>query len=208
MIKIPYGISNFETLRNRGQHYVDRTNYIEYLENYYSSYLFFLRPRKFGKSLFLSTLQYYYDLNSKDKFEVLYGDFYIGQNPTPFANQYLMLTLDFSQIPTSNFDRTFKGFLTNVKTGAIHFYGHYKQFFNENDIERIRTYTEPTEVLQDVLTTTKIRTSHKIYLLIDEYDHFANEILSFRFADFLDMVGRNGFVRKFYEAIKVGTQLL
>ena len=91
MIKIPYGISNFEMLVSNGYKYIDRTNYIEFLENTNYRYLFFLRPRKFGKSLFLSTLQYYYDLNSRDKFEALYSDFYIGKNPTPSANQYLIL---------------------------------------------------------------------------------------------------------------------
>jgi hypothetical protein len=96
--------------------------------------------------------------------------------------------------------------LKNTKIGAIEFYGQYPQFFNQEDIARIRKCSHPTEVIQDVIAETQLRTPHKIYLLIDEYDHFANEILSFRFDDFLDMVGRNGFVRKFYEAIKVGTQ--
>ena len=206
MIKIPYGISNFEMLVSNGYKYIDRTNYIEFLENTNYRYLFFLRPRKFGKSLFLSTLQYYYDLNSRDKFEALYSDFYIGKNPTPSANQYLILKLDFSQIPTSSFEDTFHGFLFNVKDGAIGYYQTYSQFFDKEDIKRVQNCSFPGEVIQDVIRQTKAKTPHKIYLLIDEYDHFANEILSFRFDEFLDMVGRNGFVRKFYEAIKVGTQ--
>ncbi|MEM8527615.1 MAG: AAA family ATPase, partial [Bacteroidota bacterium] len=131
MIKIPYGISNFETLRNRGQYYVDRTNFIEQLEAFYSSYLFFLRPRKFGKSLFLSLLDHYYNINHKHQFDLLFGQYYIGKNPTPLANQYLILQFDFSQIDTSSFENTFNGFLNNVKMGASIFYGSYPQFFSE-----------------------------------------------------------------------------
>lgn len=206
MIKIPYGISNFETLVSNNYTYIDRTPFIERLEQINYRYLFFLRPRKFGKSLFLSTLDYYYNINAKDKFNSLFGQYYIGQNPTKLANQYLILRLDFSQISTSSFQDTFNGFLFNVKMGAIDFYGKYPQFFNRNDIERIRKHTSPSEVIQDVITETALRTPHQIYLLIDEYDHFANEILSFRFNEFMTIVGQNGFVRKFYEAIKVGTQ--
>ncbi|MEN0047043.1 MAG: AAA family ATPase, partial [Bacteroidota bacterium] len=207
MQKVPYGISNFEMLISEGYFYIDRTPYIELLENMHYRYLFFLRPRKFGKSLFLSVLEYYYDLNLKDKFEPLFGQFYIGQNPTPKANQYLILQFDFSQIDTSSFDNTFDGFLNNSKIGASRFYGRYPQFFSQEDMERVKQYDFPSKVIQDVLAQVELYApNHKIYLLIDEYDHFANEILSFRYDEFMTMVGRNGFVRKFYEAIKVGTQ--
>ena len=164
MIKIPYGISNFETLRNREYYYVDRTMYIEQLENYYSSYLFFLRPRKFGKSLLLSTLDYYYNISHKENFKKLFSPYYIGQNPTSLANQYLILRFDFSQIDTSSFENTFKGFLTNVINGAVDFYGRYKECFNEKDIERVRTLTYPGDVIQDIIVETQLRASH-IHLL-------------------------------------------
>ncbi len=205
MIKVPYGISNFETLVNNDYYYVDRTNYIETLESLVYRYLIFLRPRKFGKSLFLSTLDYYYNVNHQNNFKSLFNPYYIGQNPTPLANQYLILRFDFSQIDTSSFENTFQGFLQNVKTGGIDFYGKYVDFFDDRDIERIRNYTYPSHIIQDVITEVHLRTPYKIYLLIDEYDHFTNEILSFRFNEFMTMVGQNGFVRKFYEAIKVGT---
>ena len=207
MIKIPYGISNFETLVSRGQYYVDRTTYIEKLENFFSSYLFFVRPRRFGKSLFLSVLEYYYGLQYKGKFDTLFGKYHIGQNPTPLANQYLILKFDYSRVNTSSFENTYNSFLQNTKNGAIKFLGLYRQFFSEKDVEEVKTLTFPGEVIQHVLVNVELKApNHKIYLLIDEYDHFANEILSFRFDDFHEMVGKNGFVRKFYEAIKVGTQ--
>ncbi len=207
MIKIPYGISNFEMLVERGQYYIDRTMYLEQLEDFFSSYLFFVRPRRFGKSLFLSVLEYYYGLQYKDKFERLFGQYYIGQHPTALANQYLILKFDFSQMDTSSFENTYQSFLQNVKHGVLQFLGEYSQFFDRETSQKVEKATFPSHLMQHLLLSTKLKApNHKIYLLIDEYDHFANEILSFRFDDFSEMVGQNGFVRKFYEAIKVGTQ--
>ena len=151
-------------------------------------------------------LDYYYNTKYKKDFERLFGQFYIGKKPTPRANSYLIMRLDFSQIETMTFEKTYQGFLTNVRYGAIEFYGRYPDFFSNDDKERVRKLSDPSSIIQDVLTTTQDRTEQKIYLLIDEYDHFANEILAFRYDEFLEMVGRNGFVRKFYETIKVGTQ--
>lgn len=211
MVKISYGESNFEKLVRTNSLYIDRTNYLEVLEDFFSNYLVFLRPRRFGKSLFISLLEYYYGIQYKDKFDYLFGQYYIGQNPTPLANQYLILKFDFSQIDTSSFDRTFDGFLHNAKNGAAQFYGQYQQFFNREDIKSVKTSNYPAKVIQHIIETTKLKApNQKIYLLIDEYDHFANEILSFLpiaigIDEFTKMVGQNGFVRKFYEAIKVGT---
>ncbi|MCO6487262.1 MAG: AAA family ATPase [Phaeodactylibacter sp.] len=207
MVKLPYGISNFETLVSNGYLYVDRTPYIEVLESLNQRYLFFVRPRRFGKSLFLSVLEYYYGLQYKDKFEQLFGKYHIGRHPTASANQYLILKFDFSQLDTSSFENTYQSFLGNVKDSALTFLGLYDGLLGQPDIEKVENYTFPAEVMQHILRITKLKApNHKIYLLIDEYDHFANEILSFRFGDFQEMVGKNGFVRKFYEAVKVGTQ--
>lgn len=206
MIKIPYGISNFETLNQRGQYYVDRTHFIEELEGFFSSYLFFVRPRRFGKSLFISVLEHYYGIQHKANFDFLFGKYYIGQNPTPLANQYLILKFDFSQMDTSSFENTYHSFLQNTIIGAANFFAEYPQFFDKEDIAEAKKMTYPSHVFQGILLAAKVKApNHKIYLLIDEYDHFANEILSFRFNDFIEIVGKNGFVRKFYEAIKVGT---
>lgn len=207
MIKIPYGISNFQTLVERGQHFVDRSMYVEKLESFFSSYLFFIRPRKFGKSLFISLLEYYYDILYKDRFDRLFGQYYIGKHPTPLANQYLVLKFDFSQIDTSSAENTFKAFLSNVKNSARTFTGRYRDILGEQDDHEIKKLAFPADVIQALVRMMSLHApNHKIYLLIDEYDHFANEILSFRFDDFSKMVAKNGFVRKFYEAIKAGTQ--
>ncbi|MEM6697625.1 MAG: AAA family ATPase, partial [Bacteroidota bacterium] len=206
MIKLPYGISNFETLAKDDFYFVDRTSYIEQLEQFGSRYLFFLRPRRFGKSLFISMLEHYFGIQHKEKFEQIFGQYYIGQKTTELANQFLILKFDFSQIDTATFESTYRGFLNNVKHGILSFIGSYGQYFSKQDEEEVRSGKTPEGVLQSLLRIFNLnREGKKIYLLIDEYDHFANEILSFRFQDFIKMVGQNGFVRKFYEAIKVGT---
>ena len=100
MKKIPYGISNFETIQSDNFYYIDKTRYIEILENYGSRYLFFLRPHRFGKSLFVSMLHHYYDIKQKENFGLLFGDTYIGKNPTPLRNTFPVLRFNFSMVKT------------------------------------------------------------------------------------------------------------
>ena len=97
-MKLPYGLSNFTTIRKENFLYVDKTAAIERLEALNSRFPFFIRPRRFGKTLFLSVLEHYYDLNRADEFEALFGDLYIGQNPTPLKNKYLILRLNLSAL--------------------------------------------------------------------------------------------------------------
>ena len=115
MKKIPYGISSFEKIKSGNYYFVDKTKYIEVIEENGSPYLFFLRPRRFGKSLFISMLEHYYDINSADQFEKLFGDTYIGQNPTPLRNTYPVLRFNFSMVKTQGTIEQLKhGFCLNV----------------------------------------------------------------------------------------------
>ena len=196
-MKLPYGISNFARLIEDGYYYVDKTSYIEHLENEPAPYLFFLRPRRFGKSLFVSMLSYYYGLEHRERFDSLFGQFYIGTHPTPRANSYAVLKFEFSRIDTSTPEHTQKGFLQNVLAGVRDFEQRY-----DKTRQDYTDYDNPADVLKAFFVTHREK---KIYLLIDEYDHFANEILSFHFDHFSDIISRNGFVRKFYEAIKTAT---
>jgi len=107
MIKIPYGESDFHTLITRDYFYQDRTQFIEKLEKWYSKYPIFLRPRRFGKSLFISLLHYYYGVEHKEKFQNLFGNLYIGQHPTDYANTYLVLRFEFSRIDTATHESTY-----------------------------------------------------------------------------------------------------
>jgi hypothetical protein len=100
--KLPYGISNFEALIDGNYVYVDKTRYIELLENEGNPYQLFIRPRKFGKSLFFTTLSCYYDMNYADRFDALFGGLYIGAHPTPKRNSFTMLKFDFSGLNTNS----------------------------------------------------------------------------------------------------------
>ncbi len=93
--RIPYGMQNFEDVIKEDCYFVDKTPFIENIEES-NKYFFFIRPRRFGKSLTLSMLENYYDINKKDKFESLFGKLYIGENPTPERNSYLILHLNFA----------------------------------------------------------------------------------------------------------------
>jgi Predicted AAA-ATPase/PD-(D/E)XK nuclease superfamily len=206
MIKIPYGESDFHKVMLDNYFYQDRTEFIEKLEKWNSNFPVFLRPRRFGKSLFISTLHHYYGLEHKDDFQKLFGNLYIGQNPTFSANTYMVLRFEFSRIDTATHESTYKGFLTNTLDGVRTFLSTYNQFFNDSDIDIILTQLSPEAVIKTLFSIIKTKKiNHKVYLLVDEYDHFANELLSFDLTRFKSDVSQNGFVRKFYESFKTAT---
>jgi hypothetical protein len=210
MLRLPYGISNFPKLVTEGYHFVDRTLFIAQIEAMNEPYLFFLRPRRFGKSLFISLLHCYYGLEYQAEFDQLFGAYAIGQRPTPLVHQYLVLRLDFSKINTQTPQSTFIGFLENVKQGISNFLNVYGAYYTDADHQYILAADEPTIVLGRLFERTKNRQMsgalpYKIYVLIDEYDHFANELVAFRLEEFKQSVSRNSYVRKFYESIKAAT---
>lgn len=208
MKKIPYGMSNFKAMREEGYLYVDKTMYIEKIENMSGKYLFFIRPRRFGKSLFLSTLKHYYDINSKKDFDRLFGDLYIGKNPTKMRNSYMIFRLDFSGLDTSNRDRLEISFKQNLIDAMCGFLDDYRNMFN--DIEQIkqRIYKSPDikSIVSQLVNEVK-KVGQKIYLIIDEYDHFANDIIAQGDSEFYkEIIRASGFVRDFYETLKIGTE--
>lgn len=201
MKKLPYGISNYEELVEDGYYYIDKTEYIEKLENLPEKRIVFLRPRKFGKTLFTSTLENYYDITKKDKFDKLFAHTYIGNNPTKLKNSYHILKFNFSGIDTANEETTMKGFKREVALSVQLFVDKYKLdfFVNEED--------EAEGILDNIIKAFIIqRPGEKIYVIIDEYDHFANELLSFNTSQFKNLVSKNGKVRKWYEILKKGTE--
>jgi hypothetical protein len=204
MIKIPYGISDFARLVTEDYHLVDKTHYIALLEQLDTSYHFFLRPRRFGKSLFVSMLRYYYGMEHQEAFGRLFGHLHIGQHPTPKANGYRVLYFEFSRIDTKTPESTLQGFLQQVRNGLLAFMNTYG-LFSEAERQSILAQDRPATMLSLFFTWYEGVASTPIYLMIDEYDHFSNEILAFNFSSFSDMVSRNGFVRKFYESIKTAT---
>ena len=201
MKKLPYGISNYEELIIDDYYYVDKTMYIEKLENIAEKRIMFLRPRKFGKTLFTSMLENYYDFKKADKFERLYGNTYIGKNPTKLKNSYHILKFNFSGIDTTNDEATIRGFRSKVQSSIKLFVEKYSLDFYVN-IE-----LEAESILDDLIKAFSVqRANEKIYVIIDEYDHFANELLGFNTDQFKSLVSKNGKVRKWYEILKEGTE--
>ena len=125
MKKLPYGISDYERLINDDYYYVDKTAYIEKLENLATPYIMFLRPRKFGKTLFTSTLANYYNIKTENKFKKLYENTYIGKNPTKLKNSYHILKFNFSGVDTTSVETTIIGFKDKVATSIYGFISDY-----------------------------------------------------------------------------------
>ena len=201
MKKLPYGISDYERLIENDYYYVDKTMYIEKLENLAEPYIMFLRPRKFGKTLFTSTLENYYDLKKENKFEELFGNTYIGKNPTKLKNKYHILKFNFSGIDTSDEETTIKGFKNEVASSIQVFVEKYGVDFY------INYDAEAENILDNLIKAVSIqKAGEKIYVIVDEYDHFANELLGFHTNQFKNLVSKNEKVRKWYEILKKGTE--
>ena len=200
-LKMPYGISNYEKIINDGYYYVDKTNYIKKLEELSETSIIFLRPRKFGKTLFTSVLENYYDKNKIEKFKNLFKHTYIGKNPTNLKNSYCILRFNFSGIDTSTEETTIKGFKNSTIESIRLFIGRYNLDFYINENQ------DAEEILNSLFTAFSLqKSSEKIYVIIDEYDHFANELLGFYPEQFKSLVSKNGKVRKWYEILKKGTE--
>ena len=209
MLKLPYGQSDFTKVMLQGYFYQDRTEFIRDLETM-PTFLYYLRPRRFGKSLFISMLHHYYALEHKENFDALFGNLAIGKQPTPLANQYMVLSFEFSRIQTDTPENTFNGFLSNVREGVGLFLSQYQTYFPKEIHADIMEKERPNELLKALFfhynRINQQQKLPKIYLLIDEYDHFSNELISFNFKYFEQSVTGNGFVRKFYETIKTATR--
>jgi hypothetical protein len=197
--KIPYGISDYKTIVEENYLYVDKTRFIELLESLGEPYIFFLRPRRFGKSLFISTLDYYYDVNTNIDFEKLFGNTYIGKKPTKKKNKYHILRFDFSGINTSSKEKLLDGFTEKILTGIEKFKRRYNLNFDYNNSGM------PSDIFERFLRSIPKEMDDSLYVMIDEYDHFANELLSFQVDLFEETVSQTGFVRKWYEVLKSGT---
>jgi hypothetical protein len=203
MIKLPYARADFGAMMHDQCYYVDRTPFLEQFETYAPVYTMFLRPRRFGKSLWISILEHYYDVNQASEFQILFGNLHVGRNPTPLANHYRILRFDFSGIETQDVSKVQEAFLVKVKEGFIHFVHMYPSLFEPDMVSWLRQQTlASTVAVEFFLAYRRHLNPPPIYLLIDEYDQFTNELLSFHFVDFKEIVARNGYVRKFYEVLK------
>ena len=204
--KIPYGISDYEKIVRDNCYYVDKTGFIEPLEKA-GDYLFFIRPRRFGKSLFLSVLQGYYDVRFKDRFDELFKGTYIHDHPTAERGNYLVLPFNFSAVDP-DIRRVETSFLYYVKEQAdLFIYAYAGQLgirYEENE-EFIKQLESPPDVLRYLIKLCK-KSSRKIYILIDEYDNFANTILSIHGEyEYEKLTHGDSFFRAFFNVLKEGT---
>ena len=173
--RLPYGINDFEAVIEQNQYYVDKTMYLPLLENQPSN-IFFIRPRRFGKSIFLSMLHAYYDCSKKEKFQTLFGDLWVGKHPTPLQGRYQVLHLDFSYVGGSieKLEENFNMYLRVKLDGFMRVYqefylADFKEKFFKSD-----SAAEKLALLQDE-TATK---GSPLDLIIDEYDNFTNTVLN------------------------------
>ncbi|MDR1270000.1 MAG: ATP-binding protein [Planctomycetaceae bacterium] len=208
--QLPYGNANFKSIRTENNYaYVDKTHFIEALERESNSSQIFIRPRRFGKSLFLSTLVYYYDVNYADEFAQLFGDLYIGQHATPRKNSYAVMEFDFSGVDTTNAESFRNSFFNNVRHTVCRFWDHYKNIFPNaiQIIDQINRLEQPNFSILDWSFRVAESAGIKIFVIIDEYDHFANDLIAMGTImgnDFYKkMITANGLVRDFYEKLKI-----
>ena len=201
---LPYGMMNFEDIRLDNYYYVDKTSFIPLIEQS-DRFFFFIRPRRFGKSLTLNMLQHYYDVRTKDKFDSLFGDLYIGKHPTKDRNSYLVIKLNFSGI-TGELHNYRKSLDEHCRIVFDYFCDVYADYLPEGIKEKM---AEKDGVVSqfEYLFTECARVNQKIYLFIDEYDHFTNTILSDvdSLNRYTDETHKEGYLRAFFNKIKSGT---
>lgn len=202
--RIPYGMMNFADIRRDNAYYVDKTTYIPLIEEA-DRFFFFIRPRRFGKSLMINMLRHYYDVNERANFEELFGGLYIAEHPTADRNTYLVLSINFSGIV---------GDINGYKDGLdAHCNGQFESFCNryahllpagtKDELGKLRNAVEQLDFLCRICAEHGL----KIYLFIDEYDHFTNDILASK--DNLDYYTNethgDGYMRILFNKIKDGT---
>ena len=205
MKKLPYGISDFARIRREDYYYVDKSCYIELIEQQ-PPYLFLIRPRRFGKSLFLALLECYYDVAYADSFERLFGGLYIGQHPTELHNKYLILRFNFSEVNAKmeDVERSFKEYCRSV---IVRFVNKYIDAFGSDIWKEIDEGTkEPGLLLSAVNRYATDKGGIRIYLFIDEYDNYTNTILAtYGEKRYREATHGEGFIRNFFNVIKAAT---
>ena len=199
--RIPYGMQNFEDVIKEDCYYVDKTPFIEQIEES-NKYFFFIRPRRFGKTLTLSMLENYYDINKKDKFEEIFGKLYIGQNPTPEHNTYLIIHLNFAEVAAGLDD--YKDGLDNHCRLVFNFFCDiYAHILPANTKEGLEKLTDAVSQLRFLCQKCQ-EVGKKIYLFIDEYDNFTNMILAHEehLMRYRNQTHGEGYLRQFFNTIK------
>ena len=202
--RIPYGMMNFVDVREDDCYFVDKTVFIPALEAA-NKFFFFIRPRRFGKSLTLTMLQHYYDVLDKGHFEKWYGGLYIGQHPTPERNSYLVISLDFAEVlaEIGNYHSSLDAY---CDTEFRSFCRRYADYLPAGILEELSLKEGAVEQLS-FLHKRCAEAGRQLYLFIDEYDHFTNKILSEPAClnDYKTETHGTGYLRSFFDTVKAGT---
>ena len=202
--RIPYGMMNFVDVIKDDCYYVDKTKFIQDVEEA-NKFFFYIRPRRFGKSLTISMLKNYYDVNMKDRFEEIFGKLYIGSHPTSERNSYLIIHLNFA-IVNAELENYRKSLDEHCNTIFNYFCDVYAQYLPANIKEEMNKKDGAVGQLNYIYNECK-KTNQCIYLFIDEYDHFTNKILSEPdcLNDYKSKTYGTGYLRNFFDTIKAGT---
>ena len=198
--RLPYGISDFKQLRRDGFYFVDKTRYIPVMEDT-DNFLFLIRPRRFGKSIFLSMLRSYYDINERDKFQQLFEGLWIVDNETPERGKYQIMYFDYSRIGgktdvlEENFDRYCCGVVDN-------FAKKYQHFYDEGFVEEVKEQPDFRAKI-NFINMAAADAGNPLYLIIDEYDNFTNTVLNEEGeAIYHALTHANGFYRDIFKLFK------
>ena len=198
-LKIPYGVSDFRRIRNEGYYYVDKTRYLALMESR-DSFVFFVRPRRFGKSLFLSMMESYYDLNQKKDFKKLFGGLWLGAHPTENANRFMVLKLDFSKVGGTGKELE-RAFAEHMDSRLVEFVDRYGSILGDTFARR---FEKLGVVGRFAAVTARGRVlGIPLYLIIDEYDNFTNQMIrATGVKDYREITHGAGFYRNWFKKFK------
>ena len=198
--RVPYGVSDFVDIVRRNQYYVDKTMYLPLLEKE-ADCLFFIRPRRFGKSLLLSMMCAYYDMSMSSRFEELFGHLWIGNNPTPLKGQFQVLYMDFSRIG-GGINTLSTDFNSYCNLCIDSFMDTYREYYDEDTVGKIKSFTTCSEKLNSLNIEARKR-SLPLYLIIDEYDNFTNVVLNEHGEKvYMALTHASGFYRDIFKKFK------
>ena len=204
MKQVMYGVTDFALMRNPAKpaYFVDHTGLIRDLEET-ANYVMFLRPRRFGKSLLCAILQAYYDVDYAHKFDEFFGELEIGKNPTDEHSKYLVIVFDFAAVD-KDFEKTQASFDQHCRVRIDEFARRHRGLFPEGVAERILSAATCGEKLNELTASLK-GTGIKLYVIIDEYDNFANTILANSRDNYEALCHGDGFFKQFFTVLKSAT---
>ncbi|MEA3228608.1 MAG: AAA family ATPase, partial [Campylobacterota bacterium] len=190
---LPYGLSDFRRVLQEDYYYIDKTSFIEKIEDE-ANFLYFLRPRRFGKSLTISMLEYYYDIQYKDEFQSIFQNTYVFTNPTPLKNSFYVMRFDFSAVDITDYESSFRNHINFV----------LNDFIEKYNIDKL-DISNPIDKLEFVLRESS-KKNLPIYILIDEYDNFVTKLLVSDMNTYKNIVtSKSAIYKEFFTMLKYGT---